>query len=96
MLVLVGLLVTKTMGHISQFTLGLASNGQTPETQLASSWVLSLLHSPYSGEVGTGLPAVPGQENRAACQLFLVKEREAEPAEDCPPGVKTPPKPEGK
>lgn len=96
MLVPMGLLVTKTIGHISQFTLSLASDGQTPEAQLASSWALCLLHSPYNGEVGTGLPAAFGQENRVALQLFLVKEQEVEPVEGCPPGVKNPPKPEGK
>jgi len=40
---LVGPSVTKTVGLVSQFTLGRASDGQTPEAQLTSSWALSLL-----------------------------------------------------
>lgn len=61
----------------SLHTVGLASDGQTPEAQLASSWALSLPRSPYRG-----LPKVLGHEDRAALWhwLFLVKEQEAEPA----------------
>lgn len=95
---LMGPLVTKTVGQVSQFTLGLTSNGQTAEAQLTSSWALPLPHSPYDGEGGAGLPAALGHEDGAALRLwlFLVKEQEAEPAVGCPPEVKKPKNPKGK
>lgn len=96
--VLTGPPVTKTVGHVSQFTLGLASDRQTPEAQLASSWAFSLPRSPYDGEGGGGRPAALGHEDTAALRrwLFLVKEQEAEPAVGCPAGVKKPQNPKGK
>lgn len=84
--------------HPSVHTVGLASNGQTSEAQLTSSWVLSLPHSPYDGEGDTGLPTALGHKDGAALwrQLFLVKEQEAEPAVGCPPGVRKPKDPKEK
>lgn len=48
--------VTKTVGHVSQFTLGLASDRQTPEAQLAPAGLFLSLDPLTTVKVVEGVP----------------------------------------